>query len=202
MCCSMTVIFNFLPEPVCITSCDSGPDCGMDSHSALPWAVAVWTMMTFPEALLIAPQGKSVVVEVKREGWELWIITKWVVAPWSNVGEKEKKVTELFLLQLSVMNLCLSNEIKEKKNQLIFSFFTTSPVYCELNNSLWELYSREQLFPCWKISQLKAEPVFQKNLLIPLMICFRLCIILSRSPYHDLLYRGKNSVLLLVRNRL
>lgn len=43
----------FLPEAVCITSSDSGPACGRDSRSTLPWAVAAWTVMTCPRALLL-----------------------------------------------------------------------------------------------------------------------------------------------------
>lgn len=60
-----------------------------------------------------APQTKSVVKGRVWWLWELWMMAKWIVAPWFSVGEREM-MAESFSVLLSVINVHLPNEIKGK----------------------------------------------------------------------------------------
>ena len=88
--------------------------------------------MTFPKAFLTAPQmglcggGEMQGLRIIDCGPNELSLPS---PMWARGG---KKVTEPFLLQLSVINLCLSNEIKKKKTFVCLFVFACSSL-------LWEL---------------------------------------------------------------
>ena len=103
---------------------------GQPFHTAVSNCCRLWWLSPELSSLLLR---LVCVVEAKLEGWELQTVAKWVVTPWSNVGERGENVTEPFLLQLSVINRCLSNEIKGGKS-FFFSFFFF--FFCQLSSTL------------------------------------------------------------------
>lgn len=150
------------------------------------------------------PQTRSVVVEVKCDGWELWIMVSWVVTPWSNVGKKEK-VTEPFLLQLMWLIFVFLMRLRIKKNYFLFFHHLSSmlqvKVFCR-SDQQGTIATLLEILPIKSIACLYKAKTINTIDCNTWIIHLRVYIICSHCPNCDLLCRGNNSVLWLVKDRL
>lgn len=110
VCCSIIEIFSLVPAPVRVTPSDSGPAVG---RTAVPHRRErlLRDCDDFPQSFPHRSSVRSVRWRrnARAENYRLWPNELSLPGPmWARRGEK---VTEPFLLQLNVINLCLSNEM-------------------------------------------------------------------------------------------